>query len=45
LLRNLKKLKLDRSARDDITKKVALNGDEWAELLKKARAHQELSSQ
>jgi hypothetical protein len=26
-------------------KKVALNRDEWAQLLKKARAHQELSSQ
>ena len=26
-------------------KKVALNGDEWAQLLKKARAHQGLSSQ
>jgi hypothetical protein len=45
LLRNLKKLKPDRSARDDIAKKVALNGDEWAKLLKKARAHQGLSSQ
>jgi len=26
-------------------KKVALNGDEWVQLLKKARAHQGLSSQ
>jgi len=26
-------------------KKVALNRDEWAKLFKKARAHQELSSQ
>jgi hypothetical protein len=26
-------------------KKVAFNRDEWAQLLKKARAHQELSSQ
>ena len=26
-------------------KKVALNRDEWSKLLKKARAHQELSSQ
>jgi hypothetical protein len=26
-------------------KKVALNRDEWAQLLKKVRAHQELSSQ
>jgi hypothetical protein len=26
-------------------KKVALNRDEWAQLLKKARAHQGLSSQ
>jgi hypothetical protein len=26
-------------------KKVALNRDEWAQLLKKARTHQELSSQ
>jgi hypothetical protein len=26
-------------------KKVALNGDEWAQLLKKARAHQGLSGQ
>jgi hypothetical protein len=26
-------------------KKVALDRDEWAKLLKKARAHQELSSQ
>jgi hypothetical protein len=33
------------SAGDDIAKKVALNGDEWAKLLKKARAHKELSSQ
>jgi hypothetical protein len=45
LLQNLKKLKPDQSAKDDITKKVALNGDEWAKLLKKARAHEELSSQ
>jgi hypothetical protein len=37
LLRNLKKLKPDRSAGDDIAKKVALNGDEWGKLLKKAR--------
>jgi hypothetical protein len=44
LLRNLGKLKPDWSARDDI-KKFALNGDEWAQLLKKARAHQGLSSQ
>jgi hypothetical protein len=33
LLRNLKKLKTDRSARDDIAKKVTLNGDEWVKLL------------
>ena len=45
MLRNLKKLKSDRSARDDMAKKVALNGDEWVKLLKKARAHQCLSSQ
>jgi hypothetical protein len=45
LSRNLRKLKLDRSARDDIAKKVALNRDEWAKLLKKASAHQGLSSQ
>jgi hypothetical protein len=45
LLRNLKKLKPGRSAGDDIAKKVALNGDEWGKLLKKARAHQGLSSQ
>jgi hypothetical protein len=44
LLRNLKKLKLDRSAKDDIAKKVALSGDEWAKLHKKVRAHQGLSS-
>jgi hypothetical protein len=31
--------------RDDIVKKVALSGDEWVKLLKKARAHQELLSQ
>jgi hypothetical protein len=34
LLRNLKKLKPDRSAGDGITKKVALGGDEWANLKK-----------
>jgi len=45
LLRNLKKLKPDQSAGDGTAKKVALGGDEWAKLLKKARAHQELSSQ
>jgi hypothetical protein len=45
LLRNLKKLKPYQSAGDDIAKKVALSGDEWAKLLKKARAHQGLSSQ
>jgi hypothetical protein len=48
LLRILKKLKLDWSAKDDIAKnwkKVALNRDEWAKLLKKARTHQGLSSQ
>jgi hypothetical protein len=45
LLQNLKKLKPDQSAGDDITKKVALNGDKWAKLLKKAKAHQGLSSQ
>ena len=36
----MKKLKPDGSAGDDIAKKVALNGDGWVELLKKARAHQ-----
>jgi hypothetical protein len=35
----LKKLKPDRFAGDGIVKKVALGGDEWAKLLKKARAH------
>jgi hypothetical protein len=45
LLRNLKKLKPYRCAGGGITKKVALSGDEWAKLLKKARAHQGLSSQ
>jgi hypothetical protein len=42
LLRNLKKLKPDRSAREDVTKKVALNGDEWVKLLEKVRVHQGL---
>jgi hypothetical protein len=37
-------VKTDWSAKDDI-KKVALKGDEWAQILKKARAHQGLSSQ
>jgi hypothetical protein len=41
----MKKLKPDRCSRDDIAKNVAFNGDEWAKLLKKARAHQGLSSQ
>jgi hypothetical protein len=45
LLRNLKKLKPDRSAGGGIAKKVALGGDGWTKLLKKARAHQGLSSQ
>jgi hypothetical protein len=45
LLRNLKKLKPDRSDRDGIAKKVALNGDEWVKLLEKARNHQGLLSQ
>jgi hypothetical protein len=45
LLQNLKKVKPDRSAGDDIAKKVALSGDEWAKLLKKARANQGLLSQ
>jgi hypothetical protein len=45
VLRNLKKLKPDRSAKDYIAKKVILNGDKGAKLLKKARAHQGLSSQ
>jgi hypothetical protein len=40
----LRKLKPEWSARDYI-KKVALNGDKWAKLLKKARAHQGLWSQ
>jgi hypothetical protein len=31
--------------RDDIAKKVALNGDEWVKLLEKVRAHQGLLSQ
>jgi hypothetical protein len=44
-LRNLKKLKPDRSAKEGIAKKVALGGDEWTKHLKKARANQELSSQ
>jgi hypothetical protein len=45
LSRNLRNLKPDRSAKDDNAKnwkKVALNIDEWAKLLKKARAHQGL---
>jgi hypothetical protein len=41
----VKKLKTDRSARDDIPKKVALNGDEWVKLLEKARARQGLLNQ
>jgi hypothetical protein len=45
LLRKLKKLKPDRSARDDIAKKVALNGDEWVKLLEKARDHEGLLRQ
>jgi hypothetical protein len=44
LLRNLKKLKPDRSAKDT-AKKVALSGDKWVKLLEKARAHQGLLSQ
>jgi hypothetical protein len=44
LLRNLKRLKPDGSVGGDIAKKVALNGDEWAKLLKKFRVHQRLSS-
>jgi hypothetical protein len=38
-------VKPDRSARGGIAKKVALNRDKWAKLLKEARAHQGLSSQ
>ena len=38
-------VKSGRSAGDENAKKVALNGDEWAKLLKKARAHQGLPSQ
>jgi hypothetical protein len=45
LLRNLKKLKPDRSARGDITKRVTISGDEWIKLLEMARADQGLLSQ
>jgi hypothetical protein len=46
MLRNLRKLKPDWSAKDDIASvEVALKRDEWTQLLKKARAHRGLSSQ